>query len=281
MLVVKGGLPLFSWFARIGKVVVGTLTPSWIKVSLAFARELHRMRGHQGVAGVVKYLKAASVLLQQSVGGYRIKDPSALGPKVSRTGSGLPRIIPAQMRRRIREGEIGPIKFWLSLFSVYRVLEFPGQLKIKTITSPGVDLTGTMEEFSSFLDRFFIPWMGSRVPLLVKRPDYEFYQALTAAPFPILKSSPSSSPIAKYLGVKSLASSSFASVADSAFSIEKDPELRRIVNNYAELTGNWWVMPRISDMSKCSGLKSPGYIGKLGTKDEPAGKVRVFAMVDP
>jgi len=153
----------------------------------------------QGSAGVVKYLKACSVLLQQSVGGYVIKDPSALGPKVSRTRTGIPRIIPSQMRQKIRSGDIVTIRFWLTLFSLYRVIEFPGKLKIATITDPGLEISRPLKEFDSFLVKFFIPLMRARVRLPVDGPrdilDPKAVFPLAAEPFLIGKSSPATAPL--------------------------------------------------------------------------------------
>lgn len=95
------------------------------------------MREKQGVSGVVRYLKVCSVYLQQSVGNFRVVDATALGPKVRRTKSGIPTIIPAQQRKRIRDGDVKVIRFWMTLFALYRVLEFSAPIKLRTITDPG------------------------------------------------------------------------------------------------------------------------------------------------
>lgn len=76
-----------------------------------------------GYPFLASYLKAASVYLMQSVGGMRIEDCCALGPKVARTRGGLPVIIPSADRVEIRKGNRTMIRFWLTLFGLYRVLE--------------------------------------------------------------------------------------------------------------------------------------------------------------
>lgn len=86
---------------------------------------------------MVKYLKACSVYLQQSVANQMIIDSTRLGPKVSRTKSGIPRIIPAQQRKLIRKGDRRVIRFWMSLFALYRVLEYPGNIDLSSITNIG------------------------------------------------------------------------------------------------------------------------------------------------
>jgi hypothetical protein len=50
---------------------------------------------------------------------------------------------------------VGVIRLWLTLFGLYRVIEFPGALKLKTITQPGVDLTLFMEEWKSWVPNFY------------------------------------------------------------------------------------------------------------------------------
>jgi len=111
LLRVKAGLPLLRPILCVGRVVVGTLNPSWVKVSLSFIRFLWVLKKTQGVPGVVRYLKVASVVLQQASAGYRVRDLTSLGPRLSRSNSGLPRIIPYQQRQRILAGDAMCIKF--------------------------------------------------------------------------------------------------------------------------------------------------------------------------
>jgi len=79
------------------------------------------------------YLKGCSVLTQQYVGGMKIPNPRDVGPAVSRTRAGLPRIIPAQQRLLIRRGNPEAIRLWLSFFNIYRVLEAKHKLSTSTI----------------------------------------------------------------------------------------------------------------------------------------------------
>jgi len=111
LLRVKAGLPLLRPILLVGRVVVGTLNPSWVKVSLSFIRFLSGLWKSQGVPGVVKYLKVASVVLQQASAGYRVRDLTSLGPRLSRSKSGLPRFIPYQQRQRILNGDVKCINF--------------------------------------------------------------------------------------------------------------------------------------------------------------------------
>lgn len=211
MFSVKGGLPLFGWLLKATRVAVGSMTPSGVKVLWTFLVLLRRLRSSQGFPGVVKYLKASSVMLQQAVGGDILKDPSALGPKVSRTRSGFPRVIPAIHRARIRAGDPTIIRLWLTLFSIYRVLEFPGTLKLSTITDPGKDISRFQEEFLGILRT------------RVRFPKVETF-TLGGEPYHISKSSPSSSRIGRELG-ESPVSTSFESIVDSAWSVMNTPHM--------------------------------------------------------
>jgi hypothetical protein len=85
----------------------------------------------------VLYLKAAQLLLMQSQAGMVIKNPRALGAAVGRTATGIPRIIPALHRARIRAGDRELLQIWVSLLSLYRVISFPGVLKLSTIVEEG------------------------------------------------------------------------------------------------------------------------------------------------
>jgi len=84
-------------------------------------------------------------------------DPSiwALGAAVSRTRRGIPRIINPQHRTLIRLGDVAVTRFWLTLFGLYRVIEFDGQLKLKTITDPGVDLSGFRGRWVQWIPTFY------------------------------------------------------------------------------------------------------------------------------
>jgi hypothetical protein len=59
----------------------------------------------QGDKGTTLYLKSCQVLLQQSIAGYKVSDITELKSRVKRTKAGLPRIIPAGVRKRIRQND--------------------------------------------------------------------------------------------------------------------------------------------------------------------------------
>lgn len=218
---------------------VGAMSLSWVKVAKAYGSFLYRLWSKQGTSGVVKYLKAASVLLQQSIGGHKLCDPGQLGPRVSRTSSGLPRVIPTIHRHRIRSGDLGVIRTWLTLLSLYRVLEFPGKLKLSTITDPGRDISKLLLEATAFmpaflreLQKFSAQTVTARMSAVRMNPlsadinqlaEVLALYLLPAEPFHIRKSSPLSSEISKVRGldtkVETYASTSLTGLVESAYAV--------------------------------------------------------------
>jgi len=140
MLRVKAESAIVDLFMRVKLIAGGSTSLSLIKSTVLLAKELKSIQKSQGVKGLALFLKSSSVALQQSCSGYVIKDFTKVGPRISRTRSGLPRIIPSSHRLLIinkRPGYLILIRFYLSIFYLYRVLEFKGKVKLNTITDPG------------------------------------------------------------------------------------------------------------------------------------------------
>lgn len=155
---VKRGNTLAPLFLRMVVLVVGQLSVQRVKIVFGFARRVTSMYRYQGQKGLAMYLKTCSVLLQQSIGGMKGTAPFAIGMNVARTRQGFPRIIDRRDRRLIQLGDVTVIRLWLSLFGLYRVLDFRGKLKLKTITQPGLDLSsnGVLELWARWLPTFFL-----------------------------------------------------------------------------------------------------------------------------
>lgn len=84
---------------------------SVVRQVAGFVFYVSRLARHSGLKGVVIYLKASQVLLQQSVGGYRVLDLAELKVRPRRNKAGVPLIIPAGVRVRItRDRDISSIK---------------------------------------------------------------------------------------------------------------------------------------------------------------------------
>lgn len=129
---------------------------SWVKAAFSFARFVRVFIIHQGHRGLAIHLKTANVMLMRAAAGKGLGNSREIGGAIARTKSGLPRLIPVGFRKRIREGDIAVLRLYLGFFTLYRVLNYRGKLKLSTITSPGVPITGAfMAEWDSFCKVFF------------------------------------------------------------------------------------------------------------------------------
>jgi len=214
----------------------------------------------------------------------------SFGSAVSRTKGGLPRIIPRVHREFIRKGSSFHIKLWLTLFSLYRVLDVVGKLSLATITTPGITLSNsTVIEFQAASD-FLAQRFGS---LLIKEQTEGERRSL---PFWISTSSPNSArgdlPGTKFcsthyaslIGSFIAWSQRFAFLGTSAWE-PNDKDLLRFVSRIAELSGqstlgNLLFGSRLASLSLKRLDYKGDFLGAVAFKIEPAGKIRVFAMVD-
>lgn len=116
---------------------------------------MHKVNGSPQV---IKYLKAGQLAIQKSIGRDKTESLKTLDKTVFRSklsSNGLPVIIPSRDRKLIKGGAGPVIRFWLTLFSLYRVIDTLGELKIQTIfaeqsSKPEV-LSNVASQFYSFL----------------------------------------------------------------------------------------------------------------------------------
>nr|UAN07874.1 putative RNA-dependent RNA polymerase [Rhizoctonia solani mitovirus 40] len=129
---------------RIGRLAYGIRrTNSFISFTLTMWRT-------HGVTFTIKWLKGCSVAIQKCLGKDILPSLRRLTPDLPLHGltNGLPKVIPYADRVRIRKGHVPTIRFWLGLFNLYRVLKAPGELKIGTITE---GFTGDREGFRKLM----------------------------------------------------------------------------------------------------------------------------------
>lgn len=152
--------------------------------------ELRTIRTTRGTKGLILFLKVASVALQQAASGHLHPDIQDVGMRISRTRSGLPRIIPAQHRIFIRNRNMGYtvlIRFYLTVFSVYRVIPMVGKPKLNTITDAGVYFD--LNRYDAYISKFLELFIRDDTRRLIPR----FYFERVSKCFSIYKSSPQSS----------------------------------------------------------------------------------------
>jgi len=141
----KEGQPMLPHFNRVIYTLGGKITPHRVKLCRLFLKKLNLLHTHGGIPMVVKYLKVASVIIQQVSGGHKLDCLNNLGVRISRSKSGLPRFIPVDQRKLILSGDKQVIRFWLTLISVFRDLHFFGELKLQTITAPSTASSDAFE----------------------------------------------------------------------------------------------------------------------------------------
>lgn len=290
MLRVKAGRPLVNHLLKMVLLVKGSITNSLVKVTISYIRKLYILRKRSGIAFTVLYLKASVSLLMQALSGEPHGSTRPLKVAVSRTNRGLPRIIPAIHRAHIKRGNLFYIRFWLTMLSIYRVLDYFGKLNLNSIITPSnarVNPSEVMEAMKTFR-------LGSIF-------SYEFMEV---EPFWIASSSPTSLKTIRdedgNIVQGSTYSTSIYSIMKTIKAYAEDKPLMLAFKEFmfaSRLSGMLMTCVSFSRFarryfpSKMSTAfadihftwedpKYPSFLGKLAFKPEPAGKIRVFAMVD-
>lgn len=152
---VKSAKSLVGLLIRAIPLVMGASSLGWVKAAFVFARFAQSMIRSQGQKGLALHLKAANVILLRYVSGEPLTNSRLAGSAVACTHSGLPRLIVGSHRLRIKQGEVGVIRFWLGLFTLYRVLDFRGKVSFDSVIGPGRYLSvAFMQEWIGFIPIF-------------------------------------------------------------------------------------------------------------------------------
>jgi len=110
---------------------------SRVRILSNFGIHILRLVRVHGMTFTVVYLKSCQLAVQKSIAGQPLSSLKEIGgnlPFPRLDSRGLPRIIPVYDRALIKAGSSSIIRYWLTLFSVYRVIKIPGVLKLGTIT---------------------------------------------------------------------------------------------------------------------------------------------------
>jgi hypothetical protein len=264
------------------KVLFGVLSVCKARVSKSkfscvalMVSRIAYIRRNNGLKGLTIYLKTAFVAYQQSLGGQVLPDIGSISKvRISRNNRGLPRIIPAHFRSLVRLEQIGIMKFISSILNIYRDIDYPGTPKLATITEPFTGDLAAMETLRPlipyFIDAFLpkndnpegaIQWKGRRLFLIWK-----------AGPG-MLKDIVFGS--ANY-------NSHPHNVFRALLGLYKNEEIWNAFMFIARFVEHRPLLALLDIFMKYDLGKIPGAgpIGKLHAKEEPAGKVRLFAMAD-
>jgi len=301
-----------SW----ARLVSGGLSRSKVIQVAYFAKWVANMVRTQGRTGLVRYLKTAHVMLMQGVPGSKLRVTSReiSNVAVSAGGCNLPRVIPRFARTYIRKGDHATLRFWLTMLGMYRIVPCKGVLKLGTITNPGVPLSrGLKEDWIAFVRKRFLPGLERHVGRKLRSIPTSVLER--PSPVAILTASADKPPRpAGPEGAEVTQHTSFALRFNSAqrwVEGEWGWSLFRYLSLHPGGEGTtkslWTQMEEVAAVGKWrshqnlsvgpnrgldlvtslnlpkGGLSTGGGSkanGRLSTKDEPAGKIRVFALVD-
>lgn len=290
---------LLKIFIRFFPAIGVLVSPVNVKSTLSTIRQMFHLVQTMNKVGLVKYLKVCSVCLQQCIGGHVLSDVGELGMRISRTDSGIPRIIPIYHRNLIRQGNPFIIRLYLTLFALYRVINIPAKVKLGSITDPFKGTNETIvDHWIPNFQRVFVDPAFRHIDIYAKLRSY-------GKIFIIWKSSAGTSnsegpnPFATHpitivktgLGMlmrqdmrQALFAWFYASRLSDGSWVFKwfSPLMPELISS--NLRSIWMSIIRILDNCSRKQVRSFGPVkrlGKLALKHEPAGKMRVFAMVDP
>lgn len=266
-----------------------------LRLLAGFSKYIWRIYQCHGSQQVVKFLKAGQLAIQKFIGKDHIDSLRELDKDLVRSrlsSRGLPTIIPSRDARLIEAGAAPVIRFWLTLFSVYRVISIPGTLKLGTIISPSdvqeKVFAEVAETFNDFLRSTNISSMFNK-KILEKEADIMLFEAASATQKVAWTGLFSDPILLEHLGdavylrkilvllnqqkllrfFDSLAGFGLGRILYDA------PHLReRLIDlKGEECKDNPYSHSIIAD-------PEGSYSGKLSLKEEAAGKIRVFAMTD-
>lgn len=227
------------------------------------------MNKNHGPEYTVKYLKACQLAIQKKLAGQpfsslREIEPDFNFPRLSK--SGLPSVIKLTDRASICNNSFKVIRFYLSLFSLYRIIKIEFKPKLETITAEFEGSQYHVDDFNRWLE-------VSSKRLLTKFSTFDVRHLSAYRILPIMKSSPQ--------GPKSF------SHLITSYSLLKDSSFFSSVVEYLNLTSSKNLLTLFKNLDYIINkynLSSIGshsdYLGALSFKEEAAGKLRVFAMVD-
>lgn len=229
-----------------------------------------------------KRLKAYNVVLMQVTAGKKHKDLTTLGPVFARTKSGLPRVIPVAHRRRIRAGDRLVVRAWLSLFGLYRVLDWKGVFSVDTIIRPSEASSRVVRRVSRYSAHFvrqLMLWDVFPMSEAVARDELKVDYLVVRTSGPNSRNNTSSLGMCWYdalIWTKNPLMGVLETWLQKVNSLDVLATLKRLASEADDIFLLWKDHPKRSERPLTG---EGGRLGKLGVKEEP-GKVRVFAMVD-
>lgn len=232
---------------------------------------------HHGALSTVKWLKACHMAVQRKISSQPFHSLRELekGIPMPRLINGLPSFIGSMDRKAIRNGCPSTIRLWLSILQIFRVIQAPVKANLSTITDK---YQGKPEAITSTKDNIktIYNWFSHQFYIDKNIKSFEIHRSLASGPNNTI---------------------SIHSLISDAIAIAKYPEIYESIQDYCRLTkspimlmlnrtidwafdmltrkGNSWVKfsKSVVDFDRLA-------LGKLAFKEEAAGKLRIFAIVD-
>jgi len=250
--------------------------PSRAKILHNLIIHIKKMDLHHGSLITVKWLKANHVALQKYLGDDKLESLRGLEPNIPlpRLYNGLPSIINQKDRKKIQSGNTEIIQFWLTSFSLYRVLKSDFNPKIGSITG---EYTGDKAYSWAFLDFIDSAPRGNFFSRLEKFSSWKSTINLRSNNVALIQSSSPSNSV------------SWHGLLNDCIKI-RDSEVFKYFMEYITLTksDNFYRIFKqaltLYDQLPVSQIKTKkslvDSLGQLAFKEEAAGKLRIFALVD-
>lgn len=238
-----------------------------------FGKFLIKMTKNHGATYTVKYLKAAQMSIQKRLSGSKLRslrsiEPDYNFPRLSKCG--LPNVIKTLDRRHICSNNLKIIRLYLSIFSIYRIIKIPFNPKLNTITDNFSGSHIILSDFNRWLTINSSTILGRF--LKFNKEDLTVTNILR-----LVKSSP-------------LGPLSYTRLFDSYISLRNNKIIFDNILEYLKKTKSHNILTLFHNIEfllmkfGIRGIKAfrevSGPLGKLSFKEEAAGKLRIFAMVD-
>lgn len=274
-----------------------------IRMTGLFFKWVFRMQREHGTAATVKWLKASHVALQKSLGGDKLVSLQKLGAiaPYSRTANGIPRFIPLSERARIRAGDVRTIRFWSGLLNLYRIIKIPGELKLETITAAFTGDQPTFDNILLLLKDGGLPLFFNLLPKFVKIREAD----LSPKDFVLSRSASPSNKMAA-TGIltdiwllNTVLPELWQEILYYLYSVKPKvtPFIKALQDGYQLVTrlealekegtgvktGRAFSQPnrlRMKDSLRAHGCGALSGLSQFAIKEEAAGKIRLFALLD-
>nr|UPW42072.1 MAG: putative RNA dependent RNA polymerase [Yunnan mito-like virus 45] len=250
--------------------------PSRAKILHNLIIHIEKMNKHHGALITVKWLKANHVALQKYLGDDKLESLRGLEPNIPlpRLYNGLPSIINRKDRNRIKQGNTEIIQFWLTSFSLYRVLKSDFNPKLNSITD---EYSGDKAYSWAFLDFIDSAPRGNFFSRLENYSSWKSKVNLRSNNVALIQSSSPSNSVSWHGlindAVKIRESGVWKYFMDY-ITLTKSENLFRIFKQALSMSTQ---IPSDQIKTKKSLVDS---LGQLAFKEEAAGKLRIFALVD-